>query len=350
VRGVPHTSWLAVVGAIALLAVALPKAGAAESPGPAPPVAVEPDADAGPGVDELRHIESRVVEAVDRVSPATVAVQARSHSGSGVVVKRAGDYFVLTAGHVSGRPGGLVALRFPDGRTLRGEVLGRHIGADAGLIRVIDDDAAPPFAAVGGAASDTDDRGDWVVALGHPNGFQEDRGVVVRLGKVLGVRPTVVWSTCTVISGDSGGPLLDLDGRVVGIHSRIGAQTEQNYHVPIAVFHEHWDRLAAGEEFGRVVRRPSGPILGVTVAMAEEGLVIEQVLEGSPADRAGVEAGDRLIQIGGREVSELAGLRRVIARHGYADGLDVVVERDGKRLELAADLRRRGHERRSETP
>jgi len=355
VRGVPHLSWLALVWVSALAAVGLPTAYAVELPDAgAPPSpdraeAVEAAA-AGPTIEALREIESRVVEAVDRVSPATVAVQARTHSGSGVVVKRGGSHYVLTAGHVSGRPGGLVALRFPDGKTLRGEVLGRHLGADAGLIRLMDEDAQPPFAAVGATGSDTDDRGDWVIALGHPNGFQQDRGVVTRLGKVLGVRPTVVWSTCTVISGDSGGPLVDLDGRIVGIHSRIGAETEQNYHVPIAVFHEHWDRLAAGEEFGQIVRRPRGPLLGVTVALEEDGLMIEQVAAGSPAEKAGVEAGDRLVEVDGREISELTVLRRVIARHGYADGLEVVVERDGERLELSADLRRRQSERRSDKP
>ena len=96
-------------------------------------------------------------------------------------------------------------------------------------------------------------------AMGHPGGLQVGRAPVVRLGKVLAIvdrrngRQTgdyYIQTDCPLIMGDSGGPVFDLDGKVIGINSKIGIATTSNIHVPVDSFVDTWDRLAAGEKWG----------------------------------------------------------------------------------------------------
>jgi hypothetical protein len=195
-------------------------------------------------LDELRALEKRVQEVVARVQPAVVGVELGGGSGSGVLVK---DGFVLTAGHVSGKPGRTVTLRMPDGKKLKGKTLGHNQGIDSGLIKVEGADKLPAIEM--GKASELK-KGQWVVSIGHPGGFRDNRTPVVRLGRVQEVKADVILTDCTLVGGDSGGPLFDLDGKVIGIHSRIGLLITQNYHVPVDTYVTTWDRLVKGEDWG----------------------------------------------------------------------------------------------------
>src|SRR5438067_853762 len=87
-------------------------------------------------------------------------------------------------------------------------------------------------------ADDTKDskdvkNGDWCVCVGHPGGYKEGRTPVVRVGRVLAHNDNHLQSDCTMVGGDSGGPLFDLDGKVIGINSRIGLTIASNIHVPV---------------------------------------------------------------------------------------------------------------------
>src|SRR3954466_942030 len=107
-------------------------------------------------------------------------------------------------------------------------------------------------------------KAQWCIALGHPGGFKLGRTAPLRLGRILDLRGTFITTDCTLVGGDSGGPLFDLDGKVIGIHSRIGASTLANIHVPVDTYTETWDRLAAAEAWGdRFAFGPRGPLLGV---------------------------------------------------------------------------------------
>lgn len=78
--------------------------------------------------------------------------------------------------------------------------------------------------------------GDWVFALGHGGGLDRKRGPMVRLGRVVSLKDGVIQTDCKLIRGDSGGPLFNLDGKLIGIHSRVGSGLEDNLHVPMKDF------------------------------------------------------------------------------------------------------------------
>jgi len=208
---------------------------------PAPPAALAKSAPEG--VADLRAIEGHVTALAEKVLPCTVALQVGGARASGVIVTE--DGYVLTAAHVIGRPGRDVTITFSDGRTVQGKTLGLNPDVDGGLIRM-NDEGPWPFAPIA-PKDESPKRGDWCLAAGHPGGFQPSRTPPLRLGRVIASEPGVIRTDCTISMGDSGGPLFDMHGRVIGIHSRIAEQTTMNLHVPAATYQEAWDVLKAGE-------------------------------------------------------------------------------------------------------
>ncbi len=221
-------------------------------------------------VEDLREIEQRVQEVVKKVTPAVVGIRIGPQGGKGVLAQGSGvivdaDGTVLTAGHVSGEPNRNVQVILPGGRVLHAKTFGRNGGLDSGMIKITDPGEWPHVEM--GKSSELK-RGQWVIAIGHPGGFRENRTPVVRVGRVLVVTPSVIVTDCTLVGGDSGGPLFDMNGRLVGIHSRIGNQIAQNMHVPIDPYRRDWERLAKAEKFGGdnvgmqpIVRSPGGKIV-----------------------------------------------------------------------------------------
>ena len=199
-------------------------------------------------IADLKSMEQHVKSLVAQVSPAVVAVEVGAGSGSGVVISA--DGLVLTAGHVCGRPNRDVRFTFPDGKTARGKTLGLDRESDTGLMRITD--PGPwPHAAMGELAQAR--IGNWVLALGHPGGFDPERSLVTRLGRIILLMPEVLQTDCTISPGDSGGPLFDMHGRVIGIHSAISSSAAQNFHVPVTEFYS---------TLGRACDRKQQPLRG----------------------------------------------------------------------------------------
>ena len=191
-------------------------------------------------LDDLKVIERHVTNLVARVSPAVVALEIGSAIGSGVVISP--DGLVLTAGHVCGRPDRWVTFIFPDGRRVRGKTLGVDEDTDTGLARI--EDRGPwPHAPPGDLTSAR--PGDWTLALGHPGGFDRRRSLVVRLGRIIRLSPGTLQTDCTISPGDSGGPLFDMFGHVIGIHNAISGSMAGNFHAPITDYYRAWTRLSA---------------------------------------------------------------------------------------------------------
>jgi len=218
----------------------VPKAQPAPKPAPANPKQLAAAfAKATPSsIADLQSMQQRVEALVTLVSPTVVAVEIGLHSGSGVVISQ--DGLVLTAGHVSGRPGREVLFTFPDGRTVHGKTLGVDHDSDTGLMKITDP-GIWPHAATGELNHAR--LGDWVLALGHPGGFDPRRSLVVRLGRIIRIVPEALQTDCTISPGDSGGPLFDMYGRVIGIHSAISTSLTANFHVPITDFYQTWDQM-----------------------------------------------------------------------------------------------------------
>jgi len=199
-------------------------------------------------VEELRQIEKHVQKVIEKVMPAVVGVRVGPGQGSGVIVNEDGT--ILTAGHVSGTPGqnAAVLLLNSNGKTIGGKTLGQNKGIDSGMIK-INAEGKYNFLEIGKSADLK--VGQWVIAIGHPGGFRPNRTPVVRVGRILFVSPAAIRTDCTLVGGDSGGPLFDMQGRVIGIHSRIGGfAITENVHVPVDTYRETWDKLAKGDSWG----------------------------------------------------------------------------------------------------
>jgi S1-C subfamily serine protease len=246
-----------------------------------PPVFSKP---APESLDDLRAIESHVQKVLDKVMPAVVGLRMGPASGSGVIINADGT--VLTAGHVSGKPSQNAIIILPDGKQYKGKALGQNKGIDSGMVKITDEGKFP-FLEMGDSA--TLKRGQWVVAIGHPGGFRANRTPVVRVGRILNVNGFVIQSDCVLVGGDSGGPLFDMHGRVIGIHSRINGPIDNNFHVPVNTFRQTYDRLAKGESWGGKIGQPE------VVKSAGGALVFEkkeQLTRNDPRDKVKTRGGE----------------------------------------------------------
>jgi S1-C subfamily serine protease len=199
-------------------------------------------------------LETQIKAVVHKVLPAVVGIQIGDSAGSGVIVSE--DGIVMTAGHVVIAPGKPVTFFFADGKSAKGITLGMSATADAGLMKI----TTPgkwPFALMGD--SSTLKPGTWCLAIGHPLGYRPGRPPVVRVGRILVKNENFLQTDCPLVGGDSGGPLLDLEGKVIGINSRIAGPTDVNLHVPVNVFRELWDRMLKSESVQPVLPSRDSP-------------------------------------------------------------------------------------------
>ena len=272
----------------------------------------------------LLRLEQKVANVARESLPVTVALIAESTgaSGSGVIVSE--DGLVLTAAHVI-QGADEVLVVFPDGRQLIGESLGANYSRDAAMVRIRNSDGPLPFVELG--ASRTLEAGDWVVALGHSAGFAAERTPPVRFGRVVSKGPGNFLTTdCTLIGGDSGGPLFDLDGRLVAIHSSIGQSLKNNNHAGIDGYLEDWDRMLDGEAWGRLslnpFANPDMPVLGIAMGnhrRGGSGVPVAEVVPGSPAAAAGVRVGDVILAVDGGEIRNGNQLLQALAKRNAGD-------------------------------
>ena len=313
---------------------------------PEPPLPVDAVfAKAGPtSVEDLRLIQDHVRELSKKLIAVTVGIRVGAGQGSGVLISD--DGYVLTAGHVSGAANRDVVLILPDGRLVKGKTLGANHGIDSGLIKITDknpDGGVWNHANIG--KSKTLTPGTWCVCTGHPGGYKLGRPPVVRLGRVLVSRSDVVVSDCTMVGGDSGGPLFNMDGDVIGINSRIGGPLTANIHVPVDTFPATWDRLVKAEVWGKRGRkssqaRPNGPYLGIGGKSKDE-CKITQVRPDSPAAKAGIKIGDVIKKFGGKEVKNFTELVKLIAKKKPKDKVAIELIREGKTITTEIELGKR---------
>jgi S1-C subfamily serine protease len=275
-------------------------------------------------LDELRALElqqSLVAKAIEGV---TVNVQQGAAQGSGVIITP--DGYVLTAAHVAGGSDRKAWVILNDGTRVEAITLGMNRDKDAGLLKIVQQRSSPwPYASIGRSADLRE--GQWVIAAGHPGGWRPERGAVIRVGRVLQIdkRRTeneahTLFTDCALIGGDSGGPLFTLEGKLVGIHSRIGTDVIDNMHVPVDVFASSWDRMVRKEVWGMLPGYQ--PVIGVSGTKADNRPLIASVTPGGPAHKAGIEVGDLVLAFDDVRISTFEELR--LSVEGSMPG-DVVV-------------------------
>ncbi len=293
---------------------------------------------------ELKALElqqSKVAKAIERV---TVNVQQGSAQGSGVIITA--DGYVLTAAHVAGGKDRVAWVILNDGTQLEARTLGMNRDKDAGLLKIEDKRfGAWPHATIG--RSNDLRVGQWCIASGHPGGWKPDRGAVIRVGRVLKISKSrsekeahTLFTDCALIGGDSGGPLFTLEGKLIGIHSRIGTEVEDNMHVPIDVFASSWERMVNQEVWGMLPGYQ--PIIGVGGTQGDERALLSTIDPSGPARKAGLEVGDLILACDGVDIATFAELREHVEESMPGDVIVLRIQRGDQVLQLPVTVGVRG--------
>jgi len=296
------------------------------------------DKGAPENVEDLKAIQVHVRKVLEKVIPCTVGIRIGAAQGSGVIVSK--DGYVLTAGHVSGTPGKDCTLVLPDGKTVKGKTLGVNRGIDSGMIKIVEE-REWPFVEIGKSADLK--AGQWCIATGHPGGYKNGRSPVVRVGRILTPGKSAITSDCTLVGGDSGGPLFDMSGRVIGIHSRIGGSITSNVHVPVDTYTETWDKLVKGEAIGgSPFTAASDAWLGVQADLDAKNCQLSQVAKDSPAEKAGLKAMDVVLKFDGMNIDTFDDLAGLIKKKKPGDEVSLEVKRGDEKITLKVTLGKRG--------
>jgi serine protease Do len=282
---------------------------------------------------DIKAIQGAMLTAIPKAQAATVSIDLGDGSGSGVIVSA--DGLVMTAAHVSAGVGKEVSVDMPDGTKLKAETLGLDSETDAALIQITEKlPEGKPFPTVEINRTDDTKLGDWVFSLGHSGGFDKARGAVSRIGRLVRVANTTLQTDGALIGGDSGGPLFDMEGRLIGIHSRVGAVVGQNMHVPVKVFTDNWDRMLKSEFIGEgpFAEKPvkGKGFLGLATKPAGGGIEVTKVGRKSPAEEAGIRQGDLLRSLNGEKLDSREKLQSILAELAAGDKLAFEITRDGK--------------------
>jgi serine protease Do len=318
---------------ISLLVVALPWSASADSGRP-----YVNDKKAPENRRDLEAIQSALTSVLAQARAATVCIDLGKGSGSGVIVTA--DGLVLTAAHVATGVKKDLSVILEDGRKFKAVSLGVVADRDAAMVRIIDKGEFP-FVEID--RKDSTRLGDWVFALGHSGGFDKERGSVVRIGRLVRMAESTIQSDCTLIGGDSGGPLFDLQGRLIGIHSRVGNNLPMNMHVPMPVFIENWDAMLKSEfigegPFAKKPEKGKGFLGLASEAATDGGLKVTKVGKGTPAEKADIKEGDILLKLNGTDLKTREQLQDLLKEMAAGDPLDIAATRDGKPLNFKLNL------------
>lgn len=288
-----------------------------------------------------------------------VPQQPQRGSGSGFLISP--DGYIMTNNHVV-EGFDFLDVRLFDGRKFSAKVVGRDSDTDVAIIKI--DARDLPSVSLGN--SDSLRVGEWVLAIGNPLGqqfsFTVTAGIVSGRGRLLNTLQRSDWSISDFIQtdaainrGNSGGPLVNIHGQVVGVNSAIASQTGfyegYSFAIPINLARTVGDQLIAT---GKVTRAA----LGVRVAAASDadaeyvglkevrGVVIHDFAsDESPAKRAGLEQGDVIIAVDGKEVDYVAQLQQIVGFKRPGERVTVTVMRPGgKRQDFAVRLVEAGAE------
>jgi len=254
--------------------------------------------------------------------------------GSGFIISR--DGYIFTNNHVVEKAD-KIRVRLSSGKEYDARVVGKDAKTDIALIKI---KAANHLPVVEFGDSDRLRVGDWVIAIGNPFGLEQTVtvGIVSAKGRVIGAGPydNFIQTDASINPGNSGGPLFSVDGKVVGINTAIVAQGQGiGFAIPVNMAKEMLPELKAR---GKVTRGWLGiSVQDITEEMAHslkikstEGALVADIVEGDPADRAGIRTGDVISEIDGKKVKDSHGLLRLVAAIHIGKKVDIKVIRDGR--------------------
>jgi Do/DeqQ family serine protease len=266
-----------------------------------------------------------------------------SSLGSGVIINK--DGYILTNSHVV-RGASEITVRLSDKHEYKGRVVGADNKTDLAVIK-IDAPNALPVAVLGN--SDKIKVGEWAVAIGNPFGL--DRTVTVGVISATGrsdvgitAYENFIQTDASINPGNSGGPLCNIYGEVIGINTAIvSAGQGIGFAVPVNMAKKVITDLI---KTGKVTRgwlgvgiQPMTPDLAKSFGLKEnEGVLISQVMKGSPAEKAGLKEGDVILEMDGQKFDDHRQLQRMIGETPVGKTLEFTVIRDQKRLTVKVTI------------
>ena len=278
----------------------------------------------GAGLRPTELFSTAAAEIVERVGSSVVVVGGRGGAGAGVIWRE--DGLIVTNRHVARRDRQHIGLL--DGRQFEGTVIDRHPDRDLAVIKI--EATGLPAATAGDSA--TVRPGQLIFAIGHPVGFRDavTSGVIVAAGQATtedGPR-TGDWlqADVTLLPGNSGGPLVDAWGRVVGISTMIAGR------LSLAVPSNSVELFVAGGRTGagHAFLGLSGFVIDLRGRPQPTGFIISELTEGAPADRAGLLAGDIILRLGDVMISDQESLPAATLRLTPGAAITVAVLRGGE--------------------
>ncbi|SIR10204.1 serine protease Do [Paracoccus thiocyanatus] len=266
--------------------------------------------------------------------------------GSGFVVSA--DGLIVTNNHVI-EGADEIEVEFFSGRQLPAKVIGKDEKTDIAVLKVESADALP-FVKFGD--SDVARVGDWVLALGNPlgQGFSASTGIVSARNRALsGTYDDFIQTDAAINRGNSGGPLFNMDGEVIGVNTAILSPNGGSIGIGFSMASNVVSKVVQQlEEFGETRRgwlgvkiQPVTDDIAESLGLAEvRGAMVTDVPAGPAAD-AGMKAGDVITRFDGGEVEDPRDLVRRVADAPVGEAVDVVVQRDGEAVEMKVTLGRR---------
>lgn len=279
-----------------------------------------------------------VADAAEVILPSVVHIQTSSGVGSGVIYDAEGH--IVTAAHVV-QNDQTVIIRLTDGRQFEGTVLGSAPDVDVAVIEIEATDLVPAE-----FSADKPRVGQLAIAVGSPWNLASTvtSGIISAVDRpdcdrLTGVCTSMIQTDAAMNPGNSGGALVDREGKVVGINVSIftesGANEGVGFAIPTDTVIAYADSIVSGEPL-------VAGFLGVRGDFVTEGdragALIDEVFEGSAADEAGIQVGDVIVSIDGVPIQGIDDLAAQVRTHQAGDTIDVTLLRDGQELVLQVTL------------
>lgn len=267
----------------------------------------------------------------------------RRHTGSGFIIRP--DGYILTNAHVV-RGASKIVVTLNDKRVLTGTVMGTDSFSDLAVVKVETNNL--PTAPLG---TSTNLRpGDWAIAIGSPLGFDHTVtfGIISAIGRTItDVNGNInfIQTDAAINPGNSGGPLLNLKGEVIGVNTAIQANAQNiGFSIPIDVAKSIMGDLIAHKKIQRpwigIAMQPMDETVAKSLGMplSTKGVLVAQVIDGSPAQLVGLEPGDVIQKIDGKDVSNAKDVQDLVRAHKVNDTLHCFVLKHNSTKAVAINI------------
>ena len=267
--------------------------------------------------------------------------------GSGFLFRE--DGYILTNNHVVDGADRISVYLNTNENPYDAVVIGQAPELDLAVIKIEGDSF--PFLYLGD--SDQVSVGDWVIAIGNPYGLDHTVtvGVISAKGRPLTIEGTVyqdlLQTDAAINRGNSGGPMLNLRGEVIGINTAVNASAQGiGFAIPSRTVLDVLEELETGVERVRpwigITMQPMSrdmmQYFNIEIEGMDSGVIVYGVMDDAPADKAGMKRGDVILEIDGQKISDTAQVQGMIIRHRVGDVVKIKIYRDGEEMDIMVKL------------